>query len=212
MLNATSLTKNNAKEHLLVNVQIVQADVVLVTETWFTSKPPDSDLNLEGFALLRRDRIGRKGGVYIYVRSIVSCSIYQPEGGTASRDIEIMWVKLQCREWIIFIAVCYHPPNSIHPENIFTSQLSDNIDSVVAKQPDCIIIVVGDFKTLCTDFIENDYGQCQLVETPTHGDNVFDKFFISRSDTYSTTPPFKSLVKTKHMAVFAVPLNGLKCR
>ena len=38
MLNATSLAKNNAKEHLLVDVQTVQADVVLITETWFTSR------------------------------------------------------------------------------------------------------------------------------------------------------------------------------
>ena len=68
MLNATSLAKNNAKEHLLVDVQTVQADVVLITETWFTSKHSDSDLNLEGFTLLRRDRIGRKGGgVCVYV-------------------------------------------------------------------------------------------------------------------------------------------------
>ena len=209
MLNATSLAKNNAKEHLLVDVQTVQADVVLITETWFNSKHSDSDLNLEGFTLLRRDRIGRKeGGVCVYVRSSVSCCIYQPEGGAASRDIEIMWVKLRCREWIIFIAVCYHPPNPIYPVNIFTSQLSDDIDSIVANQPDCLIIVAGDFNTLCTDFIENDYGLCQLVETPTHGDNLLDKFFISRPDIYSTAPPFKSLVKTKHMAVLAVPVTG----
>ena len=92
MLNATSLAKINAKEHLLVlaDVETVQADVVLITETWFTSKHCDSYLNLEGFTLLRRNRIGRKGEVCVYVRSSVSCCIYQPEGGAASRDIEIM--------------------------------------------------------------------------------------------------------------------------
>jgi hypothetical protein len=96
--------------------------------------------------------------VCVHMRSICSCCIYQPEGGAASRDIEIMWVKLQCREWIIFIAVCYHPPNPIYPVNIFISQLSDNIDSIVANQSDCIIMIAGDFNTLSTDFIENDYG------------------------------------------------------
>jgi hypothetical protein len=73
MLNASSLTKNNAKEHLLADVRTVQADVVLFTEPWFPSKHSDSDLNLDAFILLRRDRIGRKGGVCVYVRSIAPC-------------------------------------------------------------------------------------------------------------------------------------------
>jgi hypothetical protein len=208
MLNATSLAKNNAKEHLLADVQTVQADVVLITESWYTSKHPDSDLNLDGFILLRRDRIGRKGGgVCVYVRSTLACCTYQPEGGAASKDVEIMWVKLQCSDWVIFLALCYHPPNPNYPVNWFTSQLSDNIDSIIANQSDCVIIVAGDFNALCTDFIENDYGLCQLVKTPTHGDKILDKFFVSRPDLFSAAAPFKSLVKTKHMVVLVVPLS-----
>ena len=60
---------------------------------------------------------------------------------------------------------------------------------------------------LSTDFIIDSYGLCQLVASPTHGGKILDKFFINRPDLYQVKV-FKSVVKTKHMAVLAEPLDG----
>jgi hypothetical protein len=38
LLNATSLAKNNAKEQLTVDMQMVRADIVMTVESWFSSK------------------------------------------------------------------------------------------------------------------------------------------------------------------------------
>jgi hypothetical protein len=65
LLNATSLAKQNAKEQLLADVKSVQADVVMITETWFTDKQADDDLKIDGFVLFRRDRMKRKGEDYV---------------------------------------------------------------------------------------------------------------------------------------------------
>jgi hypothetical protein len=70
--------------------------------------------------------------------------------------------------------------------------------------PVFILIVAGDFNSLCTDFITNDFGLYQLVKSPTHGDNILDKVFVSMPDLYVANI-FKSLVKTKHMCVTVEP-------
>jgi hypothetical protein len=59
LLNPTSLAKTNAKEQLLTDISTVRADLALIVETWFTSKHLDIDLSLDGYALFRRDRVGR---------------------------------------------------------------------------------------------------------------------------------------------------------
>jgi hypothetical protein len=51
LLNATSLAKQNAKEQLLADILNVQADIALVTESWFSCNYSDDDLGLNGFTL-----------------------------------------------------------------------------------------------------------------------------------------------------------------
>jgi hypothetical protein len=77
----------------------------------------------------------------------------------------------------------------------------------MSDQTDFVLIVTGDFNSLSTDFLVASYGLCQLVVTPTHGGKILDKFFINRPDFYQVKV-FKSIVKTKHMAVLAEPLDG----
>jgi hypothetical protein len=55
----------------------------------------------------------------------------------------------------------------VYPVQTFISQLSDGIDSIISKHSDFILIVAGDFNSLCTDFITSDFGLYQLVKSPT---------------------------------------------
>jgi hypothetical protein len=104
-----------------------------------------------------------------------------------------------------FLSLCvYHPPKPVYPVHTFISQLSDGIDSIISRHSDFIWIVAGDFNSLCTDFITNDFGLYQLVKSPTHEDNILDKVFVSMPDLYVANV-FKSLVKTKHMCVTVEP-------
>jgi len=67
-----------------------------------------------------------------------------------------------------------------------------------------VIVVTGDFNSLSTGFLEQDYGLTQLVCTATHGNKVLDKILTNRPDLF-TAVVCKSLVKTKHSAVIVGP-------
>ena len=52
--------------HTLNNVD---ADIALFTETWLSGCVPDSPINIKGYQLFRRDRVGwQHGGVCMYVK------------------------------------------------------------------------------------------------------------------------------------------------
>ena len=59
-----------------------------------------------------------------------------------------------------------------------------------------------------TTFLSCDYGFIQLVQQPTHGTNLIDKFFISKPDLYTCTVS-GSILKTKHKSVVACPLAAV---
>ena len=84
--------------------------------------------------------------------------------------------------------------------------LSDDIEAIVLFNDNSIIILASDLNLLCTDFLERDYGLVQLVNQPTHGNNILDKFFCSRSDIFSASVS-KSLIKTKHQAVLVQDMS-----
>ena len=47
--------------HTLINID---ADIALFTETWLSGCVPDSPINIKGYQLFRRDRVGwQHGGV-----------------------------------------------------------------------------------------------------------------------------------------------------
>lgn len=113
LLNATSLAKPNAKQHLFADVKNTNSDIVLVVETWFCDKHNDNELALEGYTLFRRDRNnGRKGGgLAAYVTNSFQCDIWS-DVTVRNNDIEIMWLICHCNKVTIVVGLCYHPPAS----------------------------------------------------------------------------------------------------
>jgi hypothetical protein len=108
---------------------------------------------------------------------------------------------------VIFVAVCYHPPCPVYPVTSFVTQLSEGINFINSTHSHFILTVAGDFNNSCTDFLLNSHGMFQLVDVPTHGSNVLDKFFVNRPDLYGASV-FRSLVKTKHITIVVEPLTA----
>ena len=51
-------------------------ELAFFTETWLSSTVPDELININGYQILRRDRVGwQHGGVCLYVKSSIKCSI-----------------------------------------------------------------------------------------------------------------------------------------
>jgi len=77
VLNAAALSKLHALEQLNCDLNSNSIDVAIITETHFKSKHADNVVNLEGYALHRRDRLGRRGGgVAVYVRHSILSTVW----------------------------------------------------------------------------------------------------------------------------------------
>jgi len=203
LLNATSLAKANALQLLATELSQLNCHCAFITETWFTKSHSDIILSIADYNLYRRDRIGgRGGGVCIYVRSNITCSIFLPGGQSVDRlaKLEILWLECSYVNYHYFLACCYHPPSPRYDPVELCNLLSSDIDYINNMYDDAIIIVAGDFNQLNTTFLECDLGLQQMVSSPTHCDHLIDKIFVNRPDLY-TCSVFSSVLHTKHKAV-----------
>ena len=159
---------------------------------------------IDGYSLLRRDRVGKRkgGGLCAYVRQSMNASVIRVNDDVTDPSVEIMWFKCDYNSISVIVCLCYYPPKPLHDVNAFVNQLSCNIDSVIDNFKCDFIVIFGDFNTLDTDFLCIEYGFEQLVDQPTHGLNILDKMFINRPGLYECTV-CNSAVKTKHKAIIA---------
>ena len=119
LLNATSLAKTNAVQHLYTDVCTHNADIVLIVETWFTHRHADAEIAMSGYNLFRRDRGGKRkgGGLCAFVRPHVDCTVLNIKG--SNTDIEIMWLLCKHNSLNIIVALCYYPPRPIYDTSAF---------------------------------------------------------------------------------------------
>jgi hypothetical protein len=178
---------------LTADIRNASLDIALIVETWFCYKHCDTELAIDEFVLFRRDRkSGWKGGVLcVYVRNNIRCEIRDISDCNSmernSNNVHIMWLLCQYKDAITVIGLCYHPPAPLYKPVEIVSQLSSNIDIIMQDYHVDILVVAGDFNSLYTEFLVCDYGLVKIVDNPTHGRNLVDKFFINRSDLYSAS-------------------------
>ena len=143
----------------------------------------DSEINIEGYTLLRKDRCSetktRGGGVALYIRDNIN--VVQHEISCGGEFSEYLFCTIVCNNVKTFVGVCYRPPDSLNSndENLF------EIISEVSKQ-NCVIMGDFNFAELKWDRVEtiserhqfikciNDNFFHQLVEKPTRGENFLD--------------------------------------
>ena len=203
LVNATSLAKTNAVQLLGLDIKEHCIHMAVVTETWFTSKHDDNCLLIPNYTLYRRDRLKRKGGgVCAYIRNDIKCGVLHYDN--CDDRIEILWLKCYFNCHVYYVACCYHPPNPYYEAKLFVDALFNGIERCIGvfgnNNSDEYIILLGDFNTLDCSILETQCGLIQIVNQPTHGDNILDKVFTNRPDCFSATVS-KSLLKTKHQSV-----------
>jgi len=62
VLNAAAITKPHAVKQLAADLNGYKTDVAVITETHLKKKHVDRHFAIDGYALFRRDRVGRRGG------------------------------------------------------------------------------------------------------------------------------------------------------
>ena len=90
-LNARSII--NKKDELNIMVDDIKPHIIGITETWANNDITDAELGLEGYAMFRKDRMGRRGGgVLLYIKdNIPAYEVQLQEGADCNKAI---WCKL----------------------------------------------------------------------------------------------------------------------
>ena len=106
-LNARSII--NKKDELNIMVDDIKPHIIGITETWANIDITDAELGLEGYAMFRKDRMGRRGGgVILYIKDNIQA--YEVQLQKEADCNEAIWCKLVSGHTTVTIRVVYRCP------------------------------------------------------------------------------------------------------
>ena len=102
--NARSII--NKKDELNIMVDDIKPHIIGITETWANNDITDAELGLEGYAMFRKDRMGRRGGgVLLYIKENIPA--YEVQLQEEADCNEAIWCKLVTGHTTVAIGVVY---------------------------------------------------------------------------------------------------------
>jgi hypothetical protein len=180
----------NKRDELELYVIEEKPDIIGITETWANTSIGDAELNLDGYRMLRKDRItGKKirgGGVLLYIKNCYD--IIEREDFNDQNFPESIWCDLKIGGEKTLIGICYRPPNS----NIVEDEALFNFFCKASKEK---VLIMGDFNFSGIDWNRsvldesNLFAKCvsdsflfQCVNCSTRGENILDLVFVSEEN------------------------------
>ena len=84
--------------------------IIGITESWANNDITDAELVLEGYAMFRKDSMGRRGGrVLLYIKDTIPA--YEVQLQEEADCNEAIWCKLVTGHKTVTIGVVYRCPN-----------------------------------------------------------------------------------------------------
>ena len=123
-------------------VQQIKHEIITISETWLNSTVSNADIELEGYKILRLDRLGKVGGgVCMYYRNDIKVSYLKELSSISSFGFHQLWVKIQHRKLrSIIVCVVYRPPDC--PVTCLMDDLAPNHFQALTHGKD--IFMLGD--------------------------------------------------------------------
>ena len=132
LLNSRSIV--NKFDLFQATASVLNVDVIGVTETWLTSDISDSEIQLAGYEMFRKDRDNaRGGGVLLYVKHFLTPSEFH----TSTTFHDQVW----CNIGDLSIGVCYRSNNTA----IVGSDNNDHLLELFSEVGSKHILFMGDF-------------------------------------------------------------------
>lgn len=200
-INAQSL--NNKMDELRNIFTSSSIDIVCVSETWFHPELNDFVYNLSDYNLFRADRVSNAGGVCIYIRKELKCSV-KIKSETDS-EIEYIFLELITKGSKILLGTLYRPNRNIPFNNLLRV-----IETHSVYYND--VIIAGDFnsnllveKKLMESM--NTLGLYSVnTSTPTHfssaGNTLLDAFFVNCTSKILLYDQLSASTFSKHDLIF----------
>lgn len=113
-----------------------KCDICCLCETWLTSNTDNSQLYIENYSLVRRDRGARGGGVAMYVKKHLKFKLLNVDG-----EIEQLWISVKLNGKNCSFGVAYRSPSCNY--GFFINELETAL-SVIVPESD-VVVLMGDF-------------------------------------------------------------------
>ena len=73
-------------------IEYINPHIIGITESWANKDISDAELGLTGYVMFRRDRIGREGGVILYIKE--SIQAYEIKLEMEANCDEAVWCNI----------------------------------------------------------------------------------------------------------------------
>ena len=147
VLNARSLAKKDALDHLGTDLHGYNVDIAIISETHLKTHHQEEVCKIEGFQTFRRDRKGRKGGgVAVYLREPIQAEPWITRG--MPEDIELLWIKILSPTNPAYIGALYHPPRPKYLTSSLLDWLGRSVEEITHEDDKAMILLGGDFNSL----------------------------------------------------------------
>lgn len=155
---------------------------------WLSPRVPDSAVSIPGFNLFRKDRAATTGGgVCVYLDSTIPCRRLEQRD---QEYVESIWISMTPHNLprnisSIVLCVIYHSTSNHEPENVVLREhINRNLDVILSKQPNSLVIITGDFNPTSTGLKLKDLTQPnhlkQQVFFTTRDSGILDWFLTNR--------------------------------
>jgi len=168
---------------LELTVNEKKIDLIAITESWLEDTMIDSELNIAGYTIFRKDRKqvrdSKGGGVLLYVRDCFN-AYFAPELNDLPN--ESLWIRIPTSQTrSMLVGVCYKSPTAKDDE-------VKSMYEAIEKASSCQSLILGDFNCPSIDWstlhcdssdqhfvhlIQNCFLH-QHVHEPTRGKNILD--------------------------------------
>ncbi|XP_028419082.1 uncharacterized protein LOC114544722 [Dendronephthya gigantea] len=189
-------------------------DILTISETWLNTSVSSAEVKIEGFNLLRLDRLHKRGGgVCTYVRKELKASVIKSLSSISEDNFHQQWINVQYKKSKSFlICVTYRPPDC--PLNCLEDALKPNyMEALLLNKP---ILILGDLncdalKSGCAEYKSlekflNEMNLTQIIETATRITNstcsLLDVIIVSSKSLVSRSGVLNASI-SDHLPVYA---------
>lgn len=162
---------------------------ICITESWLTPDIDNNMISIDGYCIFRNDRRDdihdnrRGGGTLIYAASNTSSVCVLSDFAKPS-GIECTLIKFEdCLTLTLSYLLCTYVPPGIKSETFvaFKQFVINTLDFLLTCSPNSEVFVCGDLNRYDFSFLDQEFNLCNIVNKPTLGNAVLDKFFCSTS-------------------------------
>ena len=210
LINARSLVNINKRDELELYMRLYDLDIVGVTESWMTAQMQDSEVQIGGFTLYRKDRgeirDSRGGGVLLFVKDSIDSAINED---LSELSCESLWIKIYMdKNYSINLGICYRSESA-------TAAEIDCMYQAITAASQGQALIMGDFNyrtinwtTLEADSHEKPFinliQDCFLTQhvlQPTRGKNILDLILTTDPNTIEEVEVLEHFSTSDHQIV-----------